>query len=43
MELTRRDVKNEGRTGYVYENKGNGDKMSDEKHAIYQENAANEA
>ena len=30
-----RDVKNEDRSGYVYENKEDGDKMSVEKHAIY--------
>jgi len=34
-----RDVKNEDRPDYVYENKGHDDKMSGELHDIYQENA----
>jgi hypothetical protein len=29
--LTLKDVKNEGRSGDVYENKGNSDKMPDQK------------
>jgi hypothetical protein len=33
--LTLRDVKNEGTSGDVYENKGDDDKMSSEKHAFY--------
>ena len=33
--LTLRDVKNEDRPGYVPENKGDGDKMSSEKHGFY--------
>jgi hypothetical protein len=33
--LTLRDVKNEGTTGDVYENKGDGDRMSSEKHGFY--------
>jgi hypothetical protein len=33
--LTPRDVKNEGRSGYVYENTSDDDKMSIEKHGIY--------
>jgi hypothetical protein len=33
--LTLRDVKNEGTSGDVYENKGDGDKMSSEKHGFY--------
>jgi hypothetical protein len=33
--LTLRDVKNEDRPGYVYENTGNNDKMSSEKPAFY--------
>ena len=37
--LSLRDVKNEDRTGYVHENKCDIDKMSSEKHVIYQENA----
>jgi hypothetical protein len=41
--LTPKDVKNEDRPGYLDENKGEDDKMSSEKHAIYQENAPNEA
>jgi hypothetical protein len=32
---TPRDVKNEDRSGYVYENKGEHDKMSSEKPAVY--------
>jgi hypothetical protein len=32
--LTLRDVKNEGRPGYVYENTGNDDKMSSEKNGF---------
>ena len=40
---SQREVKNEDRTGYVHENKGAYDKMSIEKHAIYQENAPIEA
>ena len=37
LEITqqRRDVKNEDRTGYVHENKGDNDKMSSEKHGFY--------
>jgi hypothetical protein len=38
--LTLRDVKNEDRPGYVYENKGDDDKMSSEKHDFLQENAS---
>ena len=41
--LSLRDVKNEDRSGHVHENKGDDDKMSGEKHAIYQENAPIEA
>jgi hypothetical protein len=41
--LSLRDVKNEDRPGYVHENKGDDDKMSSEKHTIYQENAPIEA
>jgi hypothetical protein len=41
--LSLRDVKNEDRPGYVHENKGDDDKMSSEKHGIYQENAPIEA
>ena len=37
--LTLRDVKNEDRPGYVYENTGDDDKMSSEKHGFLQENA----
>jgi hypothetical protein len=33
--LTLRDVKNEDRSGYVYENTGNYDKMSGEKTGFY--------
>jgi hypothetical protein len=33
--LTLRDVKNEGTSGDVYENKGDDDKMSIEKHGFY--------
>jgi hypothetical protein len=33
--LTHRDVKNEDRSGYVYENTGNDDKMSGEKTGFY--------
>ena len=33
--LTHRDVKNEDRTGYVYENKDDDDKMSGEKQVFY--------
>ena len=40
---TPRDVKNEGTSGDVYENKGDDDKMSIEKHGIFQENAATES
>jgi hypothetical protein len=32
---THKDVKNEDRTGYVYENKWHDDKMSSEKHGFY--------
>jgi hypothetical protein len=35
-----RDVKNEGTTGDVHENKSDGDKMSGEKQGFFQENAA---
>ena len=38
--LTLRDVKNEGRSGYVHENTGDDDKMSCEKHSFLQKNAA---
>ncbi|MGD1100444.1 MAG: hypothetical protein ABSA59_00125, partial [Terriglobia bacterium] len=38
--LTPRDVKNEDRPGYAYENKGDDDKMSGEKHGFLHENAA---
>jgi hypothetical protein len=38
-----RDVKNEATSGDVHENTGDDDKMSDELHDIYKENAANEA
>ena len=41
--LSLRDVKNEDRSGHVHENKGDDDKMSGERHAIYQENAPIEA
>jgi hypothetical protein len=37
--LTLRDVKNAGRTDYVYENTGNDDKMSCEKSGFLRENA----
>ncbi|MGD1105350.1 MAG: hypothetical protein ABSA59_25165 [Terriglobia bacterium] len=37
--VTLRDVKNEDRPGYVYENTGDGDKMSSEKHGFLHENA----
>jgi hypothetical protein len=37
--LTPRDVKNEGRPGYVYENKGEGDKMDDNGADFLAENA----
>jgi hypothetical protein len=40
--LTVRDVKNEGTSGDVYENKGNDDKMSAENAGFLQENAPNE-
>jgi len=33
--LTLRDVKNEDRPGYVYENTGDNDKMSSKKQAFY--------
>ena len=33
--LTLRDVKNEGRSGYVYENTGDDDKMSGENTGFY--------
>ena len=33
--MSLRDVKNEDRPGYVHENKGDGDKMSSEKHGFY--------
>jgi hypothetical protein len=33
--LTLRDVRNEGTTGDVHENTGDGDKMSSEKHGFY--------
>jgi hypothetical protein len=38
-----RDVKNEGRSDYVYENTDDGDKMVSEKQGILQENAPIEA
>ena len=34
-ELTLRDVKNEDRPGYMYENKGDDDKMSGERTGFY--------
>jgi hypothetical protein len=34
---TSRDVKNEGRPDYVYENTGDADKLSRQKHAFFQE------
>ena len=34
-ELIQRDVKNEDRSGYVYENKGDDDNMSYEKHGHF--------
>ncbi len=37
--LTHRDVKNEGTSGDVYENKGDGDKMSGLRDAFLPENA----
>jgi len=37
--LTQKDVKNEDRSDYVYENKGEDDIMSGEKHGFLQENA----
>jgi hypothetical protein len=37
--LTQRDVKNEGRSGYVYENKGECDKMDDNGADFLAENA----
>jgi len=37
--LTLRDVKNEGRSGYVYENTGNVDKLSTQKTGFLHENA----
>jgi hypothetical protein len=37
--LTLRDVKNEGRSGYVYENTENTDKLSTQKTGLLQENA----
>jgi len=37
--LTQKDVKNEGRSDYVYENKGEHDKLSSEKQGFLQENA----
>ena len=37
--LILRDVKNEGRTGYMHENTGDDDKMSSEKHGFYTKNA----
>jgi hypothetical protein len=40
--LCLRDVKNEGRTDYVYENTENDDKMSCEKSGFLWENAPNE-
>jgi hypothetical protein len=36
--LTQKDVKNEGRSDYVYENKGERDKLSSEKQGFLQEN-----
>jgi hypothetical protein len=41
--LTKKDVKNEDRSDYVYENKGEYDKMSSEKQAILQEDTTIEA
>jgi hypothetical protein len=38
-----KDVKNEGRSDYVYENTDDGDKMVSEKQGILQENAPIEA
>jgi hypothetical protein len=40
--VTLRDVKNETTSGDVHENKGDGDKMSGEIHAVFQENATME-
>ena len=40
--LTQRDVKNEGTSGDMYENKGEHDKTSGEKHGFLHLNAANE-
>jgi hypothetical protein len=37
--LTQKDVKNEDRSDYVYENKGERDKLSSEKQGFLQENA----
>jgi hypothetical protein len=37
--LTLRDVKNEGRSGYVYENTGNTDKLSTQETSFLHENA----
>jgi hypothetical protein len=34
-----RDVKNEGRSDYVYENKGDADRMSAKKHALLHKSA----
>jgi hypothetical protein len=39
--LTHKDVKNEGTSGDVYENTGEEDKMSSDKHGFLQENAPN--
>ena len=41
LEITLRDVKNEDRPGYVYENTGDADKMSREKHGFLHENCTN--
>jgi hypothetical protein len=41
-EQTLRDVKNEDRTDYVYENTGNCDKMSPDKSGFLRKNAPNE-
>jgi hypothetical protein len=38
--LTLRDVKNEDRSDYVYENNGDDDKMSSEKHGFLQNTEA---
>jgi hypothetical protein len=37
--LTQKDVKNEGTSGDVYENKGEGDKMDDNRDGFLSDNA----